>query len=214
MNDSYIVGVIKMPSKTFENLSKEKKELLIQSAIKEFSNHLYNEASINRIIKDANIPRGSFYMYFKDKEDLYFYLLEKHMNVLYNKILEASDKEKGDIFSIFESLFCYTLEVVERENANFLINIILNMDYLMEHKILIKKDCFFKSEIFLKNINKQKLNIKKESDLYDMANIIAILTIHKLIECIKHGEEKIKIKEGFMRQLNLLKEGFYKEEIK
>lgn len=203
-----------MPSKTFENLNIAKKDLLIQSAMKEFSNHLYNEASINRIIKDANISRGSFYMYFKDKEDLYFYLLEKHMNILYNKMIEVSEMEKGNIFGIYASLFCYILEIFEKEDANFLINTTLNMDYLMEHKILIKKDCFFKKEIFLKIINQEKLNIKKESDLYDMANIMTILTIHKLIECIRCKEEKEKIKTSFMRELNLLKEGFYKEEIK
>ena len=47
----------------------------MKSAKKEFSKSLFKDASINNIIKMANIPRGSFYMYFESKEDIYFYLL-------------------------------------------------------------------------------------------------------------------------------------------
>ena len=40
---------------------------------KEFSRLPLKDASIANIIKDAEIPRGSFYQYFENKEDLYYY---------------------------------------------------------------------------------------------------------------------------------------------
>lgn len=55
-----------MPSSTFLNLPAQKQEKLLEAATREFSQRPYNEASINQIIKDAGIPRGSFYMYFTD----------------------------------------------------------------------------------------------------------------------------------------------------
>ena len=58
-----------MPSSTFLNLPAQKQEKLLEAATREFSQRPYTEASINQIIKDAGIPRGSFYMYFTDKED-------------------------------------------------------------------------------------------------------------------------------------------------
>ncbi|MCU5751761.1 TetR/AcrR family transcriptional regulator, partial [Bacillus cereus] len=67
-----------MPKQTFFNLEREKKELLIQAAMKEFSRVPLFEASISNIIKDAGIPRGSFYQYFEDKEDVFFFLLNDH----------------------------------------------------------------------------------------------------------------------------------------
>ena len=67
-----------MPSATFFNLSEEKKKKLINAATHEFSIHILEEVSINQIIKNASIARGSFYMYFKDKNDLYKYLLKLH----------------------------------------------------------------------------------------------------------------------------------------
>lgn len=43
----------------------------------EFASHAYEDVSINRIVQRARIPRGSFYQYFEDKADLFFYLLSK-----------------------------------------------------------------------------------------------------------------------------------------
>ncbi len=58
-----------MPKQTFLSLPEDKQNTLIQSAKKEFSRVPLHEASIANIIKDAGIPRGSFYQYFEDKEN-------------------------------------------------------------------------------------------------------------------------------------------------
>lgn len=79
-----------MPSATFFNLAEEKRKRIFDAAVDEFSTVRYSEGSINRIIKQAGIPRGSFYQYFKDKEDLYLY------------ILEEIGKEKSKVFSEYQ----------------------------------------------------------------------------------------------------------------
>ena len=61
-----------MPSSTFLNLPAEKQEKLLEAATREFSHRPFNEASINQIIKEAGIPRGSFYLL-----DLYDYVQAK-----------------------------------------------------------------------------------------------------------------------------------------
>ena len=65
-----------MPSKTFFHLPAEKRERLLLAAEGEVARVPYAEASINRMIRAAGIPRGSFYMYFRDKEELFHYLLK------------------------------------------------------------------------------------------------------------------------------------------
>ena len=65
-----------MPSATFFRLPEEKRERLIEASWSELSQVRFNDVSINRIIAAARIPRGSFYQYFNDKEDLISYLLE------------------------------------------------------------------------------------------------------------------------------------------
>ena len=64
-----------MPQETFFNLPEDKRSLIISSAVDEFSKAGYNTASINQICKKSNIAKGSFYQYFKDKLDLYVYIM-------------------------------------------------------------------------------------------------------------------------------------------
>ncbi len=66
-----------MPKDTFINLSEEKKKRIFDAAVKEFSTRRFSDASINQIVKNAGIPKGSFYQYFADKEDIYLYMLEE-----------------------------------------------------------------------------------------------------------------------------------------
>lgn len=66
-----------MPKDTFNNLSEEKKKRIFDAAVQEFSARRFSEASINQIVKNAGIPKGSFYQYFADKEDIYLYMVEE-----------------------------------------------------------------------------------------------------------------------------------------
>ncbi|MBU9744860.1 TetR/AcrR family transcriptional regulator [Lachnospiraceae bacterium ASD3451] len=90
-----------MPTSTFENLPPPKKERIIEAAIDEFARYRYSDASINRIVKAAGIPRGSFYQYFSGKEDLYMLILDKigHEKL---EIFSRYPKPSGDI-TFFEA---------------------------------------------------------------------------------------------------------------
>lgn len=48
----------------------------MDSAVNEFSKRSYEEAKLSNIIRESNIPRGSFYQYFDNKKDLYLYVFE------------------------------------------------------------------------------------------------------------------------------------------
>lgn len=66
-----------LPKDTFYNLNNDKKRKIFDAAIQEFSTHRFSEASINQIVKAADIPRGSFYQYFSGKEDLFDYIFRE-----------------------------------------------------------------------------------------------------------------------------------------
>jgi AcrR family transcriptional regulator len=65
-----------MPKETFFNLPEEKRQLILDLAIEEFAGNDYKNASVSNIVNRAGIAKGSFYQYFEDKRELYFYLLE------------------------------------------------------------------------------------------------------------------------------------------
>ena len=66
-----------MPKNTFFNLPAEKRNKIIEAAIGEFSKTHYQKVTIDNIVNRADISKGSFYQYFKDKDDLYKYLFSQ-----------------------------------------------------------------------------------------------------------------------------------------
>lgn len=65
-----------MPANVFMELSEKKRENIIKVCIAEFSKYGYENTSTNRIVQDAGISKGSLFKYFKNKEELYFYILD------------------------------------------------------------------------------------------------------------------------------------------
>ncbi len=54
----------------------KREQKLLDAAIEEFSQWSFDEASVNRILKNAHISKGVFYYHFKDKEALYYSVME------------------------------------------------------------------------------------------------------------------------------------------
>ena len=80
-----------MIHQTFYRLPEEKKARILTSARSEFIRNIYEKSSINRILDDAKIPKGSFYQYFDDKSDLFYLCIAS----VYEKII-ASRKENQE----------------------------------------------------------------------------------------------------------------------
>lgn len=201
-----------MPSKTFYNLDKEKREKLIEAALNEFSRVEYEKVSINQIIMHANIARGSFYMYFTDKEDLYFYLLNEYKANFEKVIIKTLNDNNGEIFSTFENLFTLlSNNIIKNNNSNFIKKVFLNMNYLIANELLRKKPNKMLEEYLLKYINKDFLVIKNECDILNLLHIIIMLFMDNLTKLVNEIEDLNIIKKYYNEQLNLLKSAFYEE---
>ncbi len=89
-----------MPTSTFFRLPEEKRQRLLEAAWDEFTRTRYVNASINHIIHSAHIPRGSFYQYFVDKDDLFYYLLEEIHDHFTDVLVQLMEEAKGNLFAI------------------------------------------------------------------------------------------------------------------
>lgn len=89
-----------MPTATFFRLPEEKRKRLIDASWAELTRVRFNDVSINRIIVAAHIPRGSFYQYFTDKEDLIRYLLEDMREYFISLLRNVLINAKGDLFAL------------------------------------------------------------------------------------------------------------------
>ncbi len=93
-----------MPKDTFFRLPREKRERIIEAAGMEFRRVPYGDTSINRIIKTAEIPRGSFYQYFEDKHDLFLYCLSKKYEEIMEYLRGTLVRCGGDCFRFIDAL--------------------------------------------------------------------------------------------------------------
>lgn len=87
-----------MCTETFLRLPEEKRRRFLDAAWEEFTKARFSDVSINQIVRRAGIPRGSFYQYFSDKENLLAYLLEEVRNRIKEEYRRVLRDNGGDIF--------------------------------------------------------------------------------------------------------------------
>ena len=126
-----------MPKDLFYSIEAEKQNKILEAAMQEFSSQLYVNSSINQIIKQADISRGSFYQYFADKDDLYFYMISKMVsNTAYRYLQEIVSKKPEDIFSVYQAMFAYNLRLLSDPTyQRFFRNMYLSMSYRLQQEL-------------------------------------------------------------------------------
>lgn len=78
-------------NKSFEN-KKIKEEKLLNSAYKLFTKNSVNDTSIQDIVDDAGVGKGTFYLYFRNKNDIKNKLIISYSNNLFKKAIENLNK--------------------------------------------------------------------------------------------------------------------------
>lgn len=193
-----------MPTSTYYNLTKEKRER-IESAVKEeFARVPLIDMSVKNIVKNAKIARGSFYQYFETREDLINYMLEKEFSKEEENFLSILTDTNIDIF---ETTYRYLVMMIEKQekNSSYYINI---FQYLKETKIYPLKD------IKLNNLNRyidmNILNIKSKEEVYAAIRVIAIITFSKDLEILNKTISKEDGFREYKQELEIIKKGLLK----
>ncbi len=205
-----------MPTKTFFNLSLEKQKKLIEAGEREFSRVDFSESSINRIIQDAKISRGSFYMYFTDKEDLYFYILEKYIVKLYRELLNKIEECQGDFIQAFELLHEKIIDSCLKEQGTTLFkNVFLSLRFSTEQKMKLKppKDVIRKNDQeILSHIDKNIYCYQGEEELLDAFSLVMLITMSSVAYTLMNPTESNREKENYHRRLEIIRFGVLRRE--
>lgn len=201
-----------MPKQTFFNLKEDKKEKIEKALIKEFSRNSFEKASISNIILEANIPRGSFYQYFEDKEDAIYYIIDKYLEKEKNKIYQYLLRNKGDIFETAVNIYEDMAKITERdENERLFKNI---LQEVKKNNINIFGECkeMLRSKRTIgKMINKEELKIENDDDLQYFLKILNAIVRAISMEVVL---KKITFEEGkqrLIREIEILKKGMKKQ---
>lgn len=89
-----------MPKDTFFNLSQDKQEKIMRSAISEFLSKGFERGNVGEIAKQAGVAKGSMWQYFEDKRELFLYAFDWSMDLLMGKYnsAKAAHTEKLTIY--------------------------------------------------------------------------------------------------------------------
>lgn len=199
-----------MAKQTFLNLPEKKKSIIISSAKKEFSRAPLKDALVSNIVKEADIPRGSFYQYFEDLEDCFYYIVGEYSTNIKKRLLDNLVKNKGDIVISYQQLYIYILDMIyNEENKEYFEKIFLNMNYEIEK--MFTPNFNDGLNLMLNQINISKLNIPSKFSLGYILDIIESVMMSNIIKSYKRNLSKEKNIEIFQKELLFICNGILKK---
>ncbi len=208
----------------FENLSEEKKKLIIESALEEFAYNGYHKASTDKIANNSNIAKGSLFHYFGSKKKLYLYIVTYCMDFMGTMVREeANNIESKDFFERVKliSIYKQNLFLKYPNEINIVIEAMKDntIELKEELKDLINKytteNIFFLNEYIIKYMDKK--NLKENVEVQD-AIFMTMTVFEGLRKKYQQINEKSETKniitkkafEEFDRYIEILKSGLYK----
>lgn len=189
-----------MPKETFYRLPDEKRERIMAAAEREFLENSFEAASINRIIKEAAIPRGSFYQYFEDKKDIFLYIVSTHKNEAFGFVESFIKDSDGDVFSFMRKAIDFMISAECSEKVEG-----------MKGK---QEEANTPKGIMFKYIDKNQLNVENDDELIALINIFASISLGLFFKIFIMGKnveiDKEKIRKTIYDEIATLEKKYKK----
>ncbi len=95
---------------TFEKLSVDRQESILDAAASVFAEEGYHYARISKVCEMAGISNGALYKYFKNKEDLFHAVLDYGVKLVVNELYV---KYTVDTISLFDAIRDFLVALVD-----------------------------------------------------------------------------------------------------
>ena len=202
-----------MPTERFYRLPKEKIEIIRSAAIHEFKRVPPVEVSINRIVQEADISRGSFYTYFDDKYDLLKWLMEDFIENYRRFYVEGLKENHGNIWKVLEEVFDNTITWVDEQGLVEIVgNMVKGNQFAEQMASSAPKDCKIEQEnrAYLEDMYKN-LDIAccplEMADFEELMKMHMVTLVFSLKTHYKNEKSLDEIKASYHRCMKLLRYG-------
>ena len=203
-----------MIKKTFYNLPYEKRKRITDAVIKEFMERPNEKVSINRIIKTAEISRGSFYQYFDDKVDLIEIITKTMFDESSNKAKEILKLSCGDLFVMYIKMFDYfddyssqkqTMKIMRNIVDSFKANDDLVSEYLKNRFNIALSN----NEIYLM-VDRQNLKFQDNESVKCLIEILTQVLKNAIFDVFVAGSDREDVRERLIKKIDIIKQGAVK----
>ena len=200
-----------MPTERFFNLPEVKRLRIMGAAVCELSQVPANEISINRIIKDAGISRGSFYQYFVDKNDLISYILSHFRMRIIQCLSESAEKCGDNIFRTAQLIFDSAVSAGECENVDVIKNFFLSLKIPnVNIKKMMNEFGIAENEIQTRLCAMAEKTGFKRLDyefIEDVVNMISLIIGKSLADVFCDYKNTHIYRQSFINQLEIIRRG-------
>lgn len=152
----------------------ESKKRIVNAAIKVFSQHGYNGATMRMIAKEAGISVGGVYLYFKNKEELSLFLIKEKTHELEERLFPVLK----NVTSPADSLREFIKRAIEFAKENRELIIMHSKEQGFTFGLEIKREFFRKEKELLKNLINE--GIKSGEFVESNSEEVAKLIVHIL----------------------------------
>lgn len=202
-----------MVKQTFYNLTPQKRTRIINAIINEIDGKTLEDISINQIVKNAGISRGSFYQYFDDKQDVFKVVMQGFSEKLLSNCVESLKKNGGDLFLASTEVFDFLLTSSKEEKYSSTFKTVFSNAQLNCSFIALTDEHFNENSVMeqIKDyINYDLLNENVQADVKNMIFIISSVIIRFCFEVFVIGKDENLVKEYLQEMFLLMKNGFYR----
>ena len=199
-----------MPTKTFYNLPQEKKKKLLEAIQSELSRVPFADISINRIVQQANIARGSYYQYFESKDDLFELALTDYRELIQERSKECLLKNGGDIFITIENALDATVDYcMHEERRAMFVNLFSHLR--VRDTIVYKQKCgmLMMPEMMelIQFVNMETLTFRDKEKFMSALEILLSLFRAQVAEVFANPESAEDCKQRFHEKIEILQHG-------
>ena len=203
-----------MIKKTFYNLPYEKRKRITDAVIKEFMERPNEKVSINRIIKTAEISRGSFYQYFDDKVDLIEIITKTMFEESSNKAKEILKLSCGDLFVMYIKMFDYFGDYSsQKQTMKIMRNIVdsfkANDDLVSEYLQIRFNMALTNNEIYTM-VDRQNLKFQDNESVKCLIEILTQVLKNAIFDVFVAGSDREEVRERLIKKIDIIKQGAVK----
>lgn len=178
------------------------KEKLLAVTFEEIYENGYYSTSVDKILKKANMNKGSMYHYFKSKKELVLAVIDAHVfayiDKKYSAILDTNDNYIDSMFEVLKN----------RDSFNFTLGCRLNslVQELSHHdqdfKVALEKVYYHFEDIIFRVLTKAYENMEIEHPDIKQLSIFVVASVEGCISTAKKSQDS-QIFASCIEQLEL-----------
>lgn len=96
------------------NLESERRDAILNAALKEFATKGFDEASTNVIAKESGISKGLMFHYVNSKKDLFLFLYDYCTDMVNKEYFDLMNFNERDIFERLRQSYLLQLELLQK----------------------------------------------------------------------------------------------------